>query len=100
MPWLIAYDIENDRLRTKTAARLIEHGFLRLQKSVFAGDPRETTLAAVEKWLQQNVPTGANSPNRVLLLPCTQAQLDRAKIFGSPPDDWDELLDPPNTLII
>lgn len=101
MPWLICYDIENDQRRLKIANRLLEAGFVRLQKSVFVGDPREPVLRELNGWLKNFVPP-PDTPNAdcVLLLPCTQNQLDTALMLGLPPDDWAEFLDPPNTLII
>jgi CRISPR-associated endonuclease Cas2 len=100
MPWLITYDIEDDKLRLKTANRILADGFIRLQYSVFAGEASDTLMDELLQWFEKEVPNITNSSNRVLILPCTQRQLDNAKIFGAPPDDWKEMLDPPNTLII
>lgn len=100
MPYIVCYDIENDNRRNKTAAKLIELGFQRVQKSVFAGDPGENALHQLEDWLQKHFPTGANNPDTALLLPCTQRQLEQTTVFGSDPPDWHLLTDPPNTLII
>ncbi len=100
MPYLVCYDIENDNRRLKTAAKLIEFGFQRVQKSVFAGDPGETALQQLEAWLQKHFPAGANNEDTALLLPCTQRQLETTKVFGQDPPDWHLLTDPPNTLII
>ena len=80
---------------------LLAAGFIRLQKSVFVGDPREPVLRELTIWLKKFVPgTGTANANRALLLTCTQNQLDSALMLGTPPDDWSEFLNPPNTLII
>lgn len=100
MPYLCCYDIETDAKRVKTAAKLIEMGFQRLQKSVFAGDPGEVALRELETWLQKHFPPGAKTDDTALLLPCTQRQLEETQIFGQDPPDWHLLTDPPNTLII
>lgn len=100
MPLLIAYDIEDDTLRGRVANRILADGFLRLQKSVFAGDPREPVLRALETWLKKQVPGQPGSTDSVLLLSCTQNQLESATLLGQAPADWAALLHPPNTLII
>lgn len=100
MPYLVCYDIENDRLRSKTAAKLIEMGFQRVQKSVFAGDPGDTALREIDIWLKKHFPPGAKNGDTALLLPCTQRQLEETRVFGCDPPDWHLLTDPPNTLII
>lgn len=101
MPCLLCYDIENDQRRLKIANRLLQAGFIRLQKSVFAGDPREPVLRELTDWLKKFIPApGTPNEDRALLLTCTQNQLDTALMLGVPPDEWMELLDPPNTLIM
>lgn len=100
MPWIIAYDIENDKLRTKAANRILEDGLIRLQKSVFVGDPKESVLRDLMLWLEKNTETVPGSSDQIILLPCTQRQLETAVFYGVPPADWKEMLHPPNTLII
>ncbi|MCB0576010.1 MAG: CRISPR-associated endonuclease Cas2, partial [Saprospiraceae bacterium] len=58
MPYLFCYDIENDTKRLKTAAKLIELGFQRVQKSVFAGDPGEYALRSLQDWLKRQFHQG------------------------------------------
>lgn len=100
MPYLVCYDIENDAKRLKTAAKLIELGFQRLQKSVFAGDPGEQALQALQTWLKKHFPPSQKNSDSALLLPCTQRQLETTEVFGADPPDWQLLIAPPNTLII
>lgn len=100
MPYFVCYDIEDDKRRLKTANKLIEMGFQRLQKSVFAGDPGEVALQELLLWLKKHFPPGQKTQDTALLLPCTQRQLELAQIFGCDPPDWLLLTDPPNTLII
>jgi CRISPR-associated endonuclease Cas2 len=100
MPYLISYDIEDNNRRLKIANRLLEAGFLRLQKSVFAGDPSESVMKKLTDWLKKMVPNNPSSTDCTLILTCTQNQLDNALTLGKPPDEWDDLLNPPNTLII
>ncbi len=100
MPWIIAYDIEDDKLRSKAANRILEDGLIRLQKSVFVGDPKESVLQELMLWLEKNAATTQESGVQIILLPCTQRQLENAVFYGMPPSDWKEMLHPPNTLII
>lgn len=100
MPYLIAYDIEDDKRRLKVADRLLQAGFLRLQKSVFAGDPGEAAYKQLLGWLKKMIPGKPGNADALLILSCTQNQLDTALILGKPPEEWTEFLDPPNTLII
>ena len=100
MPYLLCYDIEDDRRRDKTAAKLIELGFFRIQESVFAGNPGDSALRALEDWLQKHFPSPPANNDKAILLSCTQRQLESARVFGQTPPDWLLLVDPPNTLIM
>lgn len=100
MPWIICYDIELDNVRLRTANRLIEFGFLRIQKSVFGGDPSESVIEELKIWLKKTIENELENEDHILLLPCTQRQLESAIHYGIPPADWDFLLSPPNTLIL
>ncbi len=100
MPYLVTYDIEADKLRNKTANKLLELGLLRMQKSVFIGNPDERILKLLNQWLIKNIPDPADSSDFVLILSCTKRQLRQAKRYGKAPSEWEEIVDPPNTLII
>jgi len=100
MPWLIAYDIQNDRLRNKTAAQLLAAGCYRLQFSVFAGDLNETVFRQLEAWLKKNVGASKNPSDKVLILDLGPGQLQSTKWIGQPPDDWELLTDPPDVFFI
>lgn len=100
MPYSICYDIENDKVRLKVAHKLIACGFMRLQKSVFAGDPRESTLQNLIKWLKNLESKQTKTTFTIMIISVTDLQLDQAIHIGSPPDKWDDLVNPQNTLII
>lgn len=100
MAWLIAYDITDDKLRDKTANKLLELGLLRIQQSVFIGTPTAYVLKLLKKWLKKNILITEKNKDFVLLLPCTQLQLENALHYGKVPPDWDMIVYPPNTLII
>lgn len=100
MPWLIAYDIEDDRTRNKAASLLLEAGCIRLQKSVFAGDVQAVEMKKLKAWLKKNVTKAKNPDDKVLLLDIGKAQLRKMQWVGSEPPDWDLLTDPPHALFI
>ena len=50
--FLIAYDIENDRLRTRTSNKLLAAGCIRLQFSVFAGELAGALYKETVAWLK------------------------------------------------
>lgn len=101
MPYyLICYDIGEDARRQKVADTLIAAGYLRLQKSVFAGEPSETTFRQLQAWLKKFHAEALQPADSILILPCTQNQLLNTVTIGAPPPDWGLLTTPPNTLII
>ena len=100
MPWTLAYDISEDNLREKTANKLLELGLLRIQQSVFIGNPSETVLKILKSWLKKNINKTEKTKDFVLLLPCTQLQLEQATHYGKTPINWAMIIAPPNTLII
>jgi CRISPR-associated endonuclease Cas2 len=98
--YLIAYDIQSDALRNKTAAQLLAAGCYRLQLSVFAGDLGDTVFKHLEAWLKKNVEGSKCPDDKVLILDVGPQQLRNAKWIGSPPTDWGMLIDPPDVLFI
>ena len=55
--WLIAYDITEDKLRTKVSNRLIYTGLSRVQFSVFLGTIDDKVLADFILWFQNKILT-------------------------------------------
>ena len=100
MTILVSYDIENDRLRLKTANKLLEYGLVRLQKSVFSGAVAETPWKHLLAWLQKEVVAHFKPEDRLLYLPLSTGQAALFKFLPSPPPEWVEAIDTPNTLIL
>ena len=100
MTLLVSYDIENDRLRLRTANKLLEFGFLRLQLSVFAGTLPEPLWARLLLWLQQEAVAKFGPDDKLLWLPLTEHQTRDFHFLPAPPPEWREQLEPPNTLFI
>ncbi len=97
MPYLISYDIENDRLRTKIAHRLIAVGCVRLQKSVFAGIVGDTAFKKLSDWLKESIIAPEDS---VFILDIGPETLKRTVWIGKQAPDWAFATDPPDVLFI
>lgn len=68
MHYMICYDIENDRLRTKAAAVLARHGCARVQRSVFvAANLDKKNLARLQADLKRLL-DGRHAPGDSLLI--------------------------------
>ena len=100
MAYLIAYDIENDKLRNKLANELLATGCIRLQKSVFAGKLKGALFKHMEKWLKKNVDTTKYPDDKVLILDIGPEQMKAMQWIGKPPDEWLLLTDPPDVLFL
>ena len=98
--YIIAYDIENDRLRTRTANKLLATGCIRLQFSVFAGELKGALFNEVETWLKKNVGGSKKPDNKVIVLNLGPEQLKSMQWIGSAPPEWELLIEPPDVLFI
>lgn len=95
MIFLLAYDLENDRLRTKLADRLLELGMERIQYSVFMGKaPEASLLESLEAFGETLAPT-----DRVYLFRLQRQQVVDLQTWGQPPE-VEELLNEPLSLIL
>ena len=100
MTLLVSYDIADDRLRQKAANKLLEYGFLRLQKSVFAGVPSEGLWHSCQQWLQAHLAPAFGPEDRLFYLPLTEGQAKNFVFLPATPTEWNDLLQPPSTLFI
>ncbi len=100
--YLIAYDISDDKWRTKTANKLEYCGFDRVQFSVFMGTVHKKNLLDFVQWFQKNVLTLApNTKVSLIVLPLSIGQLDEMQIWGNVENiDLDMLTGRTHTLII
>ena len=100
--YMIAYDISDDKWRTKTANKLVYYGFDRVQFSVFMGTVSDKNLAHFLQWFQKNVLILAPSTSvSLIVLPLSIGQLDVMQLFGASEKlDLDMLTGRKHTLII
>lgn len=100
MTLLVSYDIADDRLRLKAANRLLEYGFIRLQKSVFAGAPADAVWRQCVLWLQSDVAAAFGPDDRFFYLFLTEGQSKNFVFLPQAPAEWNDLLLPPSTLFV
>jgi len=101
-PYLICYDIEQDRKRKKIADKLIEYGLERIQYSVFAGCLKEHLLQKLQIWLEEKIASSENEPKKekdsVIILPITVEIIKKIIIFGTSEVNVEELAGTQRTL--
>jgi len=97
MPYLICYDIPDDRRRLKVAKRLLADGMERVQYSVFIGPLKPTLRSRLESWLQQTL---ADPEDRLIILSLTPAEIEKMCIFGEPVPDLSSLNGQRHTLFL
>jgi CRISPR-associated protein Cas2 len=96
--WLIAYDITDDKLRTKVANRLIYCGLYRVQFSVFVGTIDDKILSEFMAWFQTKILTLATADCCVLVVPLSIGQVKATVALGTKVLDYEELTGEKHTL--
>lgn len=101
MLFLVAYDIEHDRSRTKMADWLLDMGLQRVQRSVFLGSLTDVELRLTVEFvtkLQNGQMTGAAF--ELMLLPLAEAHTEKVLWHGENVPQWDLILDKRLTWIV
>ena len=98
--WLIAYDITDDKLRTKVSNRLIYCGLTRVQFSVFVGSIDDKVLSDLILWFQTKILTLAIEDCSLLVVPLSIGQVKATLCLGTKQLDYDELTGEKHTLFI
>ncbi|SOE24058.1 CRISPR-associated protein, Cas2 family [Spirosomataceae bacterium TFI 002] len=86
MLYLICYDIENDRLRSKVAKTLEKAQLQRIQYSVFLGEVSEKNLKDISIRIEK-IRSEASDFN-VICIPLHQPVIDTIFEIGDKPIDW------------
>lgn len=86
MLYLISYDIETDRLRTKVAKTLEKAQLQRIQYSVFLGEVTEAKLTDIIRRIEKI--KGEASDFNVIIIPLHLPVLDAIQEVGDKPIDW------------
>jgi CRISPR-associated endonuclease Cas2 len=95
--FLVCYDIQEDKLRTRLAKKLLAAGLERLQFSVFIGDLTESGLSKLATVLTGLISKSTVPSDSIVVFPLHADALEGAMVFGRPMDYY---LFPPNTLFI
>lgn len=98
MFYLICYDISSDKHRTKLANRLIRHGLIRFQYSVFVGHLPEQRLKMIEQWIKTNITL--DHDDRLAIIPILKRELEQMKLLGNDNIDREMLLNNRHTYIL
>jgi CRISPR-associated protein Cas2 len=98
MLYLICYDIENDRLRTRVSTKLQDCGLERVQYSVFVGKWSEKQKQDFDLWVATKLKIEGNF--NILQLPLTKYTIAYAQHWGVTPPDWEYLQGEKLTLIL
>lgn len=101
MLFLVAYDIEHDRSRTKMADWLLDMGLQRVQRSVFLGSFTDADLRQTVDFvtkLQRVQLVGATF--ELMMLPLAEAHTEKVLWHGENVPQWDLILDKRLTWIL
>ena len=93
--YLVCYDIQEDKLRTRLAKKLKLSGLERLQFSVFIGELSEAKHARLLVLLQDIIAKSKVPEDSTAVFPLHEDALQATCTFGRP---LDYFLFPPNTL--
>ncbi|GIV39388.1 MAG: hypothetical protein KatS3mg033_1188 [Thermonema sp.] len=81
MLFVVMYDIQDNRIRTAIARYLIEHGMVRIQKSVYLGNLPPQTYKQISEDLQA-VNEMYENQDSILVLPLSRDELRSMKVIG------------------
>jgi CRISPR-associated endonuclease Cas2 len=96
MNFLIMYDIENNKVRTKIAKYLESKGCIRIQKSIFFANMENKSFNDIHQTLAE-VQSYYDNPDSILLVPFNTSDIRSMKIIGKELN-IQSLVDKPNTL--
>jgi CRISPR-associated protein Cas2 len=100
MPYLICYDIEDNKWRKKVSDHLLAYGLERVQYSVFVGPLAVTAFRHLRQWLEEVVPKLEGSNDSILILQLTRHQIEKMSILGNSNLDVQMLAGTKNTLFL
>lgn len=99
-PYLIAYDIQSDRLRNKIGKKILEFGINRIQYSVYLGSITPTQFQQLKQSIQAIFNSEKQPSDSIIFIPIPAQQLRLTNILGTLDIDIDYILGERHTLII
>jgi len=98
--YLICYDITHNGRRSRLAKKLLQEGFDRINKSVYLGNPDESSLKNLVQWLNIQMSKSSDAADSLIVIPLTIGQVQRMLVLGNNELDKDEITGNKSTLII
>ena len=81
MLYLIAYDIENNKVRTQIAKYLIKKGCMRIQKSLYLAKSSKTTYTDIYETLR-DINEMYQNHDSIIVLPVPEEKFKNLKLIG------------------
>lgn len=100
MPHLICYDITKDSLRTKVGKKIIEYGLDRINKSVYLGTLKESSLALLVQLLSNLVVQKGDPSDSIIVIYVSGQSVQDMIVLGKNDLDKDQLSGDKHTLIV
>ncbi|MEL6627182.1 MAG: CRISPR-associated endonuclease Cas2 [Bacteroidota bacterium] len=100
MVYLIAYDIENNKLRKKISDRLLADGLERVQYSVFMGPLAIGVHQNLVSWLSMKLENSEGIKDNIIILELSSISNKKISILGENPLDIESVLGKRHTLFL
>ncbi|MCI4670810.1 MAG: CRISPR-associated endonuclease Cas2 [Bacteroidia bacterium] len=100
MAYLICYDIEHNYLRKKMGDMILDHGFERINLSVYLGNIEQRSLTYLEDKLTAMLKDKGKETDSLIFLPVTASQIDEMRIYGKNDLDPGEISGSKSSLIL
>ena len=100
MPHLICYDITKDSLRTKVGKKIIEYGLDRINKSVYLGTLKESSLILLVQLLSNLVVQKGDPSDSIIVIYVSGQSVQDMIVLGKNDLDKDQLSGDKHTLIV
>ncbi|MEM6846087.1 MAG: CRISPR-associated endonuclease Cas2 [Bacteroidota bacterium] len=98
--YLVSYDIESNRLRTKFAKKLLALGLSRIQYSLFMGNLSATLYDKMLEMIHQFWESAETEKDRIDVITLTPTQIEQMIRLGGEHLDMDYITGQKHTLII
>ena len=86
MVCIVFYDIENNKVRTKVAKKLLEYGLVRLQFSVFAGPYERVTFDELWQNITELIKQKQGEQDKFYYILVSINQFKNLKMYGETVD--------------
>lgn len=100
MPQLICYDISKNSLRTKVAKLILTVGLDRINKSVYLGAIKNSSLKILEQQLASLIQTKGSPQDSIIVIEVGKEHVLGMRVFGENQLDTEELIGEKSTLIL